>query len=87
MSTPGTPSDPWQYWLSPHLPATPKWLADLRAPVPAEPALFGHLLPLDEAWDTPARPTTTEAFGLKDGQLTERRPRRRQHDPAPARRP
>ena len=63
--------DPWEYWLSPHMPAIPKWLADLRASVPVEAALFGRLAPIDETWDSPALTEHDEAFGLKDGQLTE----------------
>ncbi len=63
--------DSWEYWLAPHLPAAGRWLADLRAPVPAEPALFGRLRPLDEAWDTPEPDEYDWAFGLENGQLPE----------------
>jgi hypothetical protein len=32
--------DSWEDWLLPHLPASTGWLADLGAPVPAEPEFF-----------------------------------------------
>ena len=64
-------ADPWEYWLSSHLPAARVWLADARARVPAEPALFRQLPPLDDTWETPDPIEHDRAFGLKDGQLTD----------------
>ncbi|MCO7219246.1 ATP-binding protein [Klenkia sp. PcliD-1-E] len=63
--------DPWQDWLQQHLPTdTEIWLSDLRAPVPVEPGLFGHLPPLGE-WETPEPEEYDRAFGLVDGGLPE----------------
>jgi hypothetical protein len=61
--------DPWEYWLGPHLPAPAQWLADLRSPVPAEPALFGQLPALDDTWDTTDPREHDRALGLRNGQL------------------
>ena len=64
----GDSVDPWEYWLSAHLPAPRGWLADLRAPVPPEPLLFGRL-PFDGAWDNTPEPAEFDStFALKDGQ-------------------
>ena len=65
------PDDPWQDWLSSHLSAARQWLADLRAPVPAEPAYFGQRPPLDDTWDTPEPAEHDRALTLKNGQLTD----------------
>jgi hypothetical protein len=61
--------DPWGYWLFPHLPATPLWLADLRTPVPPEPALFSQPPTLDGSWDMPDPGEHDHAFCLRDGRL------------------
>ena len=64
-------ADPWEYWLSSHLPASPRWLTDQRAPVPAEPAFFGQLSPLDDAWDAPDPAEHDHALSLRNGQLAD----------------
>jgi hypothetical protein len=64
--------DPWKYWLSSHLPATPLWLAELRAPVPAEPVLFSQPSELDDSWDTPDPAGYDHALGLRDGRLADK---------------
>jgi hypothetical protein len=61
--------DPWHDWLEQHLPTDhARWVSDLRSAVPAEPNLFGHLLPLDE-WDTPTDTEFDHTSGLTDRRL------------------
>jgi hypothetical protein len=61
--------DPWQDWLSRHLPANP-WQSELRTPVPADPAYFGRL-PADGPWAAPGTADLDRIFDLQGAELAD----------------
>ena len=61
--------DPWEDWLSQCLPASP-WIAELRAPVPADPAYFGDV-PSDTPLAAPDAADLDWLFGLQGGEVAD----------------
>ncbi|MFF2217454.1 hypothetical protein [Streptomyces antibioticus] len=64
-------NDPWQEWITQHLPPAGAWLGDLGIPVPAETEHFGPLTFPDNNETTPEPAAYDRALRLVNGELTD----------------